>query len=81
MSGKLDKSLDEILVNRQSTRRRGGARRGKTGAAGGIRKTKATKNTGKAAGKAAQPAAAPTPTDSKIMVSGLVSLHLPIPFS
>ncbi|ODM15664.1 hypothetical protein SI65_08898 [Aspergillus cristatus] len=72
MSGKLDKSLDEILVNhRQSTRRRGGARRGKAGAAGGIRKTKATKPTGKAAGKAAQPAVAPTPTDSKIMVSGL----------
>lgn len=82
MSGKLDKSLDEILVNRrQSNHRRGGARRGgKAGAAGGIRKTKATKPTGKAAGKAAQPAAAPTPTDSKIMVSGLVSLHL-VPLS
>lgn len=70
MSGKLDKSLDEILVNkRQSARRRGAARRGKAGASGGIRKNKAAKATG----KAAQPAAARTPTDSKIMVSGLVS--------
>lgn len=71
MSGKLDKSLDELLVNRRgSARRRGTARRANARAAagGGIKKNKAAK----APAKAAQTATAP-PTDSKIMVSGMVS--------
>lgn len=75
MSGKLDKSLDEILVNRrQGARGRGSARRGKpaatAAASGGIRKAKATKATAKGS---AQASTGPVPTTSKIMVSGLVS--------
>ncbi|RDW63180.1 uncharacterized protein DSM5745_10291 [Aspergillus mulundensis] len=73
MSTKLDKSLDEILVNRRQPRGRRNVRRGKaTNAAvpvGGVRKTT----------KGAKPAAKavhsghPAPTESKIMVSGLPS--------
>lgn len=75
MSGNLDKSLDEILVNRrQGARGRGSARRGKpaaaTAATGGIRKAKATKASAKGS---AQATTGPAPTSSKIMVSGLVS--------
>lgn len=77
MSGKLDKSLDEILVNR----RQGDRRRSRRSAAskpaasavpvGGVKKT--TK-AAKPAGKSAQ-AGHPASTESKIMVSGLVSLN------
>lgn len=76
MSGKLDKSLDEILVNRrQGARRGGGSRRGAkptaaAPAAGGIRKAKATKATAKGGAKAAT---GPIQTEGKILVSGLVS--------
>ncbi|PLB44230.1 RNA binding domain protein [Aspergillus steynii IBT 23096] len=75
MSGKLDKSLDEILVNR----RQGDRRRSRRSAAskpaasavpvGGVKKsTKAAKPAGKAT-----PAGHPASTESKIMVSGLPS--------
>ncbi|KAL4939698.1 hypothetical protein BDV06DRAFT_224755 [Aspergillus oleicola] len=72
MSGKLDKSLDEILVNRrQGTRQRRRANRSKAAAAsvpvGGVKKS--TKSA-KPAGKAVQNGH-PASTESKIMVSGL----------
>ncbi|KAL4740884.1 hypothetical protein BDV11DRAFT_203865 [Aspergillus similis] len=70
MSTKLDKSLDEILVNRQPRNRRRAARRKAANAAapvGGVQKT--TKGA-KPAGKAIQNGH-PAPTESKIMVSGL----------
>lgn len=74
MSAKLDKSLDEILVNRrQGVRNRRRATRSKAGNAavpvGGVKKT--TKNA-KPAGKAIQNGH-PASGESKIMVSGLVS--------
>lgn len=76
MSAKLDKSLDEILVNR----RQGARRRTRRPAAskpaasavpvGGVKKTiKAAKS----AGKTTQ-TGHPVSHESKIMVSGLVSL-------
>ncbi|KAE8326181.1 hypothetical protein BDV39DRAFT_206076 [Aspergillus sergii] len=73
MSGKLDKSLDEILVNRRQGARRRNRRSTQSKAApaavGGVKKsTKAAKP----AGKAAQ-AGHPMSTESKIMVSGLPS--------
>ncbi|KAE8155007.1 hypothetical protein BDV25DRAFT_146831 [Aspergillus avenaceus] len=73
MSGKLDKSLDEILVNRRQGVRRRNRRstQSKTaaGAVGGVKKnTKAAKP----AGKPAQ-GGHPASTESKIMVSGLPS--------
>ena len=76
MSGKLDKSLDEILVNRRQGARRGSGRRTAAPkpapAVGGVKKnTKAVK-------AAAKPVhnGRPRVTESKIMVSGLVSfLH------
>ena len=78
MSAKLDKSLDELLTNRRDTARRGGRRAGGGGPrnpSGGVRKN-ATK-------PAAPKPAAQTPApggksgESKIMVSGLVSLFFP----
>jgi THO complex subunit 4 len=78
MSAKLDKSLDEILVNRRQNARRRTRRpaASKPGSAavpvGGVKKN----------AKAAKPVAKgaqgghPIATESKIMVSGLVSLHL-----
>lgn len=73
MSGKLDKSLDEILVSRrQGARRRDRRSAPKAAAAsvpvGGVKKT--TK-TAKPAGKVAQNGH-PVSRESKIMVSGLV---------
>ncbi|KAI9375228.1 hypothetical protein BJX61DRAFT_181395 [Aspergillus egyptiacus] len=72
MSSKLDKSLDEILVNRrQGVRRRRRAPGSKAAPAavpvGGVKKS--TKSA-KPAGKAAQNGH-PVPSESKIMVSGL----------
>ncbi|KAL4930968.1 uncharacterized protein BDV17DRAFT_257865 [Aspergillus undulatus] len=72
MSGKLDKSLDEILVNRrQGVRQRRRANRSKAATAtvpvGGVKKS--TKSA-KPAGKAVQNGH-PASTESKIMVSGL----------
>lgn len=76
MSGKLDKSLDEILVNRrQGARRR--SRRSATSKAttatvpvGGVKKsTKAAKAAGKVV-----PNGHPVSHESKIMVSGLVCI-------
>ncbi|KAE8387812.1 RNA binding domain protein [Aspergillus alliaceus] len=74
MSGKLDKSLDEILVNRRQGARRRNRRaaQGKPApaAVGGVKKsTKAAK----LAGKAVQAGHHPGSTESKIMVSGLPS--------
>ncbi|GMF73063.1 unnamed protein product [Aspergillus oryzae] len=71
MSGKLDKSLDEILVNRRQGARRRNRRSTQSKAApaavGGVKKsTKAAKPSGKAA-----QAGHPMSTESKIMVSGL----------
>ena len=79
MSGKLDQSLDEILSSRRKTSRRGGARVAKGGKvggavsapAGGIKKS--TKQV-KSAAKAAPTGPTPTAKESKIVVSGLVSL-------
>ncbi|KAE8160955.1 hypothetical protein BDV40DRAFT_301805 [Aspergillus tamarii] len=73
MSGKLDKSLDEILVNRRQGARRRNRRSTQAKAApaavGGVKKsTKAAKPVGKAA-----QAGHPMSTESKIMVSGLPS--------
>jgi THO complex subunit 4 len=73
MSTKLDKSLDEILVNRrQGVRNRRRNTRSKAANAavpvGGVKKT--TKSA-KPAGKAIQNGH-PISTESKIMVSGLV---------
>lgn len=77
MSGKLDKSLDEILVNRRQSARGRGSARGKpaatAAASGGIRKAKATKATAKGG---AQASTGPVATTSKIMVSGLVSFFV-----
>ncbi|KAF7590817.1 hypothetical protein BBP40_002339 [Aspergillus hancockii] len=74
MSGKLDKSLDEILVNRRQGAARRRTRRSTQSkaapaAVGGVKKT--TKAV-KPAGKAIQ-AGHPASTESKIMVSGLPS--------
>lgn len=72
-SEKLNSSLDAILVNnrqttRQSARRRGNQRGGaRRAAVGGVRK-----NT-RAAGKGIQTGPSAPPTESKIIVSGLVS--------
>ena len=75
MSANLDKSLDDIVVGRRQNARRGGSRRNKPAAAtGGVKKNRASKAP---AGKAAKSAPAPAPKDSKIMVSGMVSLILP----
>ena len=79
MSGKLDKSLDDILSTRRKTARRGAGRRvptaGRTTSApvGGIQKsTKAAK----VAAKAAVPKGpAAVSGDSKIIVSNLVGRH------
>lgn len=77
MSGKLDKSLDEILVNRRQGARRGSGRRAAAPkpapAVGGVKKnTKAVKT----AAKPVHHNGRPRVTESKIMVSGLVSfLH------
>ena len=80
MSGKLDKSLDEILVNRRQGAPRGSRRGAKptaaAPAAGGIRKAKATKAAAKGGAKAAT---GPVQTEGKILVSGLVS-SFNIPF-
>ena len=74
MSGKLDKSLDEILVNRRQGARRRNRRSTQSKAApaavGGVKKST---RAAKPAGKVAQ-AGHPMSTESKIMVSGLVSL-------
>ncbi|PTU25649.1 hypothetical protein P175DRAFT_0469118 [Aspergillus ochraceoroseus IBT 24754] len=72
MSGKLDKSLDEILVNRRQgvrRRRRGASSKAVTATVpvGGVKKT--TKSA-KPAGKAVQNGH-PVSSESKIMVSGL----------
>ncbi|KAL4802176.1 hypothetical protein BDV18DRAFT_164349 [Aspergillus unguis] len=74
MSAKLDKSLDEILVNRrQGTRQRRRATRTKAANAavpvGGVKKSQ---KSAKPAGKAVQNGH-PASTESKIMVSGLPS--------
>lgn len=72
MAAKLDKSLDEILVNRrQGVRQHRRATRSKAAnaAVGGVKKnTKSAKPAGKAV-QNGQPAS----SESKIMVSGLVS--------
>ncbi|KAF9891823.1 hypothetical protein FE257_003307 [Aspergillus nanangensis] len=75
MSGKLDKSLDEILVNRRQGARNRSRRSAPSKAApatvpvGGVRKsTRAAKATGKAT-----PSGRPVSHESKIMVSGLPS--------
>ncbi|RJE26145.1 RNA annealing protein [Aspergillus sclerotialis] len=75
-SGKLDQSLDEILVNRRQTTRQSARRRANRRAAtkratvGGVKKnTKAAK----AAGKGVQGGPSAPPTESKIIVSGLPS--------
>jgi THO complex subunit 4 len=78
MSGKLDKSLDEILVNRRQGAARRRTRRSTQSkaapaAVGGVKKT--TKAV-KPAGKGVQ-AGHPASTESKIMVSGLVSFYSP----
>ncbi|PLB35908.1 uncharacterized protein BDW47DRAFT_109449 [Aspergillus candidus] len=72
MSGKLDKSLDEILVNRRQGARRGSGRRAAAPkpapAVGGVKKnTKAVKT----AAKPVHHNGRPRVTESKIMVSGL----------
>ncbi|KAL4887280.1 hypothetical protein BJY04DRAFT_175524 [Aspergillus karnatakaensis] len=72
MSAKLDKSLDEILVNRRQgvrNRRRGNRAKAASAAVpvGGVKKS--TKSA-KPAGKATQ-GGHPASTESKIMVSGL----------
>ncbi|KAI9928098.1 hypothetical protein AWENTII_007791 [Aspergillus wentii] len=75
MSGKLDKSLDEILVNRrQGARRRGGRRAAATKATAAVPVGGVKKNTkpAKAAGKGAQNGPVVS-SESKIMVSGLPS--------
>lgn len=83
MSGKLDKSLDEILVNRRQNARRRTRRpaaASKPGSAavpvGGVKKNA---RLAKPAAKGAQ-GGHPVATESKIMVSGLVSLHSPFQF-
>ena len=75
MSAKLDKSLDEILVSRRQGARRRARRSAPNKAAnapvpvGGVKKTtKAAKVPGKAVQNGH-----PVSTESKIMVSGLVS--------
>jgi len=74
MSANLDKSLDDIVVGRRQDARRRGSRRNKASTAtGGVKKNKATKAS---TGKGAKSAPAPAPKDSKIMVSGMVSLIL-----
>ena len=81
MSGKLDQSLDEILsTRRKNSARRGRGRRAPTAArvtsaapAGGIRKNTKAKASAKAPSAASN---VPTVGDSKIIVSGLVSLHI-----
>ena len=86
MSGKLDKSLDEILSTRRQSARRGGRGRRVPNAArtnasssaapvGGVKKnTKSAKTTNKAA---APNGSAVANGDSKIIVSNLVRLTLP----
>lgn len=77
MSAKLDKSLDEILVNRRQNARRRTRRpaASKPGSAavpvGGVKKNA---KLAKPVAKGAQ-GGHPVATESKIMVSGLVSLH------
>ena len=75
MSGKLDQSLDDIVSTRRTAGRgRGRGRRVSARAplTGGVQKTKAT---GKpATAKAAAAPAAVTGSDTKIIVSNLVSI-------
>lgn len=81
MSGKLDQSLDQILSDRKSSTRGRGRGRGrrvanaarvtKAAPAGGIQKNTRTKNTAAAAPTAN--GAANAGTETKIIVSNLVS--------
>lgn len=77
MSGKLDQSLDDILVNKRQTTRQSARRRANRRTAtkqpivGGVKKnTKAAK----AAGKVVPGGPSAPPSESKIIVSGLVSI-------
>lgn len=75
MSSKLDQSLDEIAKSRRqsgrSARRRGGAGKVTKAPVGGVKKnTKAARG----AGKGATISQTAPPTESKIIVSGLVSV-------
>lgn len=74
MSSKLDQSLDDIAKSRRQSgraRRRGGAGKVTKAPVGGVKKnTKAARG----AGKGATISQTAPPTESKIIVSGLVSL-------
>lgn len=79
MSGKLDQSLGEILASNRQANRRGPRRANRRNAAkpaavGGVKKN--TK-TAKPAGKGVQSGPSAPRSESKIIVSGLVSLAYP----
>ena len=72
MSTKLGKSLDEITAGRRQGRRRTTRRAAaKSATVGGVTKNTKAAKTG---GKAVHSGLTAAPTESKIMVSGLVSL-------